>query len=283
MGLIPAHWPAEAAPGHPRHHRDHVAMRGHEASGARAVQDAVPQQKGAEQDLKKNDRPNAGQKEDNAITKLEEALKELEKKLEQLREKEKKKQLAGLEERLLKMLAKEREILESTQRINDVIVRNKGQAADADRQKQLHAHAPPGRAAAIGAGSDRHRHDPPGGDPARARPGRAGSGARPLHRRPAGRGAGAGRRWALGDGRDRRRTGRIQNAGLPRAHARHPHRGARADDRRGGSDLEDGGRRFRRCARSGSGCALLVRDGFRRDHGQPVARNARKRPAEPWR
>jgi hypothetical protein len=101
----------------------------------KAVQDAVPQQKGAEQDLKKNDRPNAGQKEDNAITKFEEALKELEKKLEQLREKEKKKQLAGLEERLLKLIAKEREILDTTQRINDGIVRNKGERSPADVQK----------------------------------------------------------------------------------------------------------------------------------------------------
>jgi hypothetical protein len=101
----------------------------------KAVQDAVPQQKGAEQDLKKNDRENATKKEDGAIAKLEEALKELEKKLEQLREKEKKKQLAGLEERLLKMLAKERDVLDTTTRINDAVVRNKGQMSDADRQK----------------------------------------------------------------------------------------------------------------------------------------------------
>jgi hypothetical protein len=100
-----------------------------------AVEDAVPPQRGAEEDLRRNDRENASKKEDEAIKKLEEALKELEKRLAQLREKEKLKLLGALEERVNRMLAMQIDVREATRAIDAGIKKNGGQRTTADVQK----------------------------------------------------------------------------------------------------------------------------------------------------
>jgi hypothetical protein len=99
------------------------------------IQQAVPQQKGAEEDLRKNDRDNASKKEDEAIKKLEDAIRELEKRLKQLREKELAKLLGNLEERVGRMLRMQQEVLQATQGIHNTIKRNKDQRTSADVQK----------------------------------------------------------------------------------------------------------------------------------------------------
>jgi hypothetical protein len=98
------------------------------------IQQAVPQQQGAEQDLKKNDRQNATQKEEKAIENLEKALQELEKRLKQLREKELAKLLGNLEERVNRMLRMQQEVYEATRTI-DKIVKKNGQKTTAEIQK----------------------------------------------------------------------------------------------------------------------------------------------------
>jgi hypothetical protein len=99
------------------------------------IEQAVPQQKGAEDDLKKGDRENASKKEDEAIKKLEEALRELEKRLKQLREKELAKLLGNLEERVARMLKMQIEVYEATKRIDETVLKNKGQKTTAEIQK----------------------------------------------------------------------------------------------------------------------------------------------------
>lgn len=99
------------------------------------VEDAVPQQKGAEGDLKKNDRPNASKKEDEAIKSLDKALKELEKRLKQLREKEMLKKLEDLEIRVKKMIAMQTEVYEATKGIDANVRKNMNQRSGVDIQK----------------------------------------------------------------------------------------------------------------------------------------------------
>ena len=78
------------------------------------VQQAVPNQQGAQEDIEKNKREDASQKQDKAIQALQEAIKELEKRLKQLREKELAKLLANLEERVNRMLRMQIEVRLST-------------------------------------------------------------------------------------------------------------------------------------------------------------------------
>ncbi len=99
------------------------------------VQKAVPQQEGAEQDIKKNKPEDAGKKQDEAIDRLEKALKELEKRLKQLREKELEKLLANLEERVGRMLRMQIEVYEATKKIHEGVTKNNNQKTTADVQK----------------------------------------------------------------------------------------------------------------------------------------------------
>ncbi|MBA4189632.1 MAG: hypothetical protein C0467_16730 [Planctomycetaceae bacterium] len=99
------------------------------------VQQAVPQQEGAENDIKKNKPEDASKKQDEAIAKLEKALKELEKRLKQLREKELEKLLANLEERVGRMLRMQIEVYEATKKIHEGVTKNNNQKTTADVQK----------------------------------------------------------------------------------------------------------------------------------------------------
>ena len=90
------------------------------------VQQAVPPQRGAQEDIDKNKRNDASKKQDEAIQALERALKELEKRLKQLREKELAKLLANLEERVGRMLRMQIEVKAATVNIDNGIKKNKG-------------------------------------------------------------------------------------------------------------------------------------------------------------
>ena len=92
--------------------------------GREQVEEAYPHQKAAEDDLKKNDRPNAGKNEDEAIKQLAKAIEELEKRLKQLREEEMLKLLADLEARTNRMLAMQIEVYEATKAIDGTIQAN---------------------------------------------------------------------------------------------------------------------------------------------------------------
>ena len=99
------------------------------------VQQAVPNQQGAQEDIEANKRDDAGKKQDEAIQALERALKELEKRLKQLREKELAKLLANLEERVGRMLRMQIEVYEATKTIDKGVQKNKNQKTTADIQK----------------------------------------------------------------------------------------------------------------------------------------------------
>jgi hypothetical protein len=99
------------------------------------VQQAVPQQRGAQEDIDQNKRNDASKKQDLAIQALERAIKELEKRLKQLREKEMAKLLANLEERVGRMLRMQIEVKAATVNIDNGIKKNKGQKTTADFQK----------------------------------------------------------------------------------------------------------------------------------------------------
>lgn len=99
------------------------------------VQQAVPQQNGAEDDIKKGDPQEASKKQDKAIEQLQKALEELEKRLKQLREKELAKLLANLEERVARMLRMQQEVKTSTEGIHKTVVALGGKAAVAEIQK----------------------------------------------------------------------------------------------------------------------------------------------------
>lgn len=99
------------------------------------VQQAVPQQQGAEDDLRKNDRDNASKKEDEAIRRLQAAIEELEKRLKQLREKELAKLLANLEERVNRMLRMQIEVYTATKGLDSEVVKNNNQKTTAHIQR----------------------------------------------------------------------------------------------------------------------------------------------------
>lgn len=101
----------------------------------RNLEEAVPPQDQAKQDLQKNDRPGASKKEDDAIKALDRALAELEKRLQQLREKEMLKKLEDLERRVARMLRMQIEVYEATKTIDAGITKNKGMKTTADIQK----------------------------------------------------------------------------------------------------------------------------------------------------
>ncbi|AMV26474.1 hypothetical protein VT84_18895 [Gemmata sp. SH-PL17] len=102
---------------------------------AQNVQEAVPQQQGAEEDIKKNEKTPATKKQDEAIKKLEEALKDLEARLKQLREKELAKLLANLEQRVTLMLKLQAEVKVDTENIDKTVQSLGGKPAIAEIQK----------------------------------------------------------------------------------------------------------------------------------------------------
>ena len=102
---------------------------------AQNVQEAVPQQQGAEEDIKKNEKTPATKKQDEAIKKLEEALKDLEARLKQLREKELAKLLANLEQRVTLMLKLQTEVKGDTENIYKTVQSLGGKPAVAEIQK----------------------------------------------------------------------------------------------------------------------------------------------------
>jgi hypothetical protein len=99
------------------------------------VQQAVPDQQQAENEIKKGDAPKASDKQSDAIKKLEQALKELEKRLKQLREKELKQLLANLEERVGRMLRMQIEVYEATKKIDETVAKAGGKKSPSDIQK----------------------------------------------------------------------------------------------------------------------------------------------------
>lgn len=99
------------------------------------VQQAVPQQQGAEEDIKKGDPDAAAKKQDKAIEQLQKALDELEKRLKQLREKELAKLLANLEERVGRMLRMQQEVKNATEGIHKTVTALGGKPAIAEIQK----------------------------------------------------------------------------------------------------------------------------------------------------
>jgi hypothetical protein len=103
--------------------------------GRQRIEQAVPQQKGASNDLNEQKKQEAGQKQDKAIKELQEAIKELEKRLKQLREEEAMRQLAGLEARCNKMLQLQTAVYEATKGIDAGIQKAGGTKATADIQK----------------------------------------------------------------------------------------------------------------------------------------------------
>ena len=99
------------------------------------VQQAVPQQQGAEDDINKGKNNDASKKQDKAIDELQKALAELEKRLKQLREKELAKLLANLEERVARMLKMQIEVREATVGIDKTVTALGGKPANAEIQK----------------------------------------------------------------------------------------------------------------------------------------------------
>lgn len=102
---------------------------------AENVQQAVPSQQDAEDNIKRNDRNEASKKQDDAIQKLEKAIAELEKRLKQLREKELAKLLANLEERVGRMLRMQIEVKAATEGIDKTVAALGGKPAVAEIQK----------------------------------------------------------------------------------------------------------------------------------------------------
>ncbi|MCS6865988.1 MAG: hypothetical protein NZS48_13105, partial [Gemmata sp.] len=99
------------------------------------VQQAVPPQQQAEDDLKKGDNKQASKNQDKAIDQLQKAIEELEKRLKQLREKELAKLLANLEERVSRMLRMQIEVKAATEAIHNTVQNLGGKPAVAEIQK----------------------------------------------------------------------------------------------------------------------------------------------------
>jgi hypothetical protein len=102
---------------------------------AENVQQAVPSQQEAEDNIKKDQRDQASKKQDDAIKQLEKAIAELEKRLKQLREKELAKLLANLEERVARMLRMQIEVKAATENIDKTVTALGGKPAVAEIQK----------------------------------------------------------------------------------------------------------------------------------------------------
>lgn len=102
---------------------------------AESVEQAVPSQQEAENNIKKNENKNATKNQDDAIKKLEEAIKDLEARLKQLREKELAKLLSNLEQRVAAMIKLQTEVREATKNIDGTVKTLGGKPAVAEIQK----------------------------------------------------------------------------------------------------------------------------------------------------
>jgi hypothetical protein len=113
--------PSEPGGGEPKANDPNQPPPGADEQQRKQIQDAIENQKKAEDRIKKEDRPGASNEQDEAIKKLEELRKEIERRLKQLREEEMERLLANLEARCARMLQLQIEVYEATKRI-DVIV-----------------------------------------------------------------------------------------------------------------------------------------------------------------
>ncbi len=111
--------------------------KGNELPGRKEVQEAVPHQQKAEDQIKNEKRDDAGKNQDKAIEKLAQAIKEIEKRIKQLREEEMKKLLANVEARCQRMLAMQIDVYQKTKGIDDDVQKNGGTIDQAQRQKAL--------------------------------------------------------------------------------------------------------------------------------------------------
>ena len=103
--------------------------------GRQRIEQAIPQQKGASDDLKEQKKPDATKKQDKALDELNKAVQELEKRLKQLREEEAMRQLAGLEARCAKMLQLQTAVYEATKAIDAGVQKAGGKKDTPDYQK----------------------------------------------------------------------------------------------------------------------------------------------------
>ncbi len=103
--------------------------------GRQRIEQAIPQQKGASDDLNEQKKPDATKKQDKALDELNKAVQELEKRLKQLREEEAMRQLAGLEARCNKMLQLQTAVYEATKAIDAGVQKAGGKKDTPDYQK----------------------------------------------------------------------------------------------------------------------------------------------------
>jgi len=94
--------------------------------GRKQVQEAIPHQQNAEKELDKNNRDQAGKKQDKAIEELTKAVQEMEKRLKQMREEELLKLLADLESRINRMISMQSEVYEATKLIDGIFLKAAG-------------------------------------------------------------------------------------------------------------------------------------------------------------
>lgn len=92
--------------------------------GSERVEEAVPFQEEAEQQLDAQDPNKAAEAQAKALEKLEEAQRELENKLEQLRKEQQEELLAALESRFKAMLARQLEVNKGTDRLDELGAEN---------------------------------------------------------------------------------------------------------------------------------------------------------------
>jgi hypothetical protein len=94
------------------------------AQAKKRIQDGNYHQKRAEDEIKKNNNPEASKKQNDAVAELEKAKKELEKLLRQMREEELERLLAALQARCEKMLAMQIQVLTGTEGTHKSILNN---------------------------------------------------------------------------------------------------------------------------------------------------------------
>src|SRR5262249_15603556 len=108
--------------------------------GRQQVEDALPFQKQAKNDIQNKETPKAGDQQQKAIDKLDEARRRLEEILKQLREEEIERLLAQLQARCEYMLQLQKEIYEGTVRLDKTIGENpekKPTRPDEQKSQQL--------------------------------------------------------------------------------------------------------------------------------------------------
>jgi hypothetical protein len=104
--------------------------------GRKQVQDAIGDQKKAEEKIQKDKKDEASNHQDEAIKKLEEVRKKLEDILRQLREEEQQRLLAALQQRCQMMLAIQIEVQEGTVRLGKAIAQNEDHHAGRSEEQR---------------------------------------------------------------------------------------------------------------------------------------------------